>query len=65
MRITRQAFTDAQKAPANRAVIEKIDVAIAKGEQVIVEEPDGSESLVQPSTRTWYKTTPLTPASAA
>jgi len=43
---------------AGRAVIAQIDAAIAKGEPVVVVEPEDSESVARPSARNWYKTEP-------
>jgi len=60
MEIDRTTFDDSQKDPGpGGAVIDMIDEALANGEPVIIREPDGSESLLQPGDQGKYKTTPI------
>ena len=61
MHISRKAFGDAliDSGPGGAGVIDMIDDALAKGEPVIGDEPDGSESLVEPGDQGGYKTTPI------
>lgn len=63
MHIDRTTFDDAQNdhGVGGAGVIDMIDEALAKGDPVIIQEPDGSESLLQPGDagQGKYKTTPI------
>jgi len=63
MHIDRTSFDNAQNdpGPGGAGVIDLIDEALAKGDPVIIREPDGSESLLQPGDpgKGKYKTTPI------
>ncbi len=63
MHIDRTTFNDAQNdhGVGGAAVIDRIDKALAIGKRVIIKEPYGSESLLQPGDagQGKYKTTPI------